>query len=233
MTGTLALAGVAVMLWWVPAAPLKHHDAPRGELIEVLRHPALLRLDFGVFVLYAVQLAMWMAVPALLVQAGLPSAQHWQVYLPVVLGSLVVMGVTLFPLEKRGYLREVFLASVALVALVQAALFWSASHSPSVMQLGLLLFLFFCGFNILEASQPSMASRAAPPHSRGAALGVYNTLQSLGLFAGGVAGGWLVKYLGASGLFAVCAGAMLLWLVVAWPMASTPPAIQPGSVKAA
>jgi predicted MFS family arabinose efflux permease len=101
------------------------------------------------------------------------------------------------------------------------------------MQIGLLLFLFFCGFNILEASQPSMASRAAPPHARGAALGVYNTLQSLGLFAGGVAGGWLVKYLGAPGLFAVCAGGMLLWLVVAWPMASTPPAIQPGSVKAA
>ena len=233
MTGTLALAGVAVVLWWVPPEPQRHHDTPRGKLKDVLRHPVLLRLDFGVFVLYAVQLAMWMAVPALLVQAGLASQHHWQVYLPVVLGSLVVMGVTLFPLEKRGYLREVFLASVVLVALVQAGLYWVASGIPSVMQLSLLLFLFFCGFNILEASQPSMASRAAPAHARGAALGVYNTLQSLGLFAGGVAGGWLVKHLGAPGLFAVCAGGMLLWLVVAWPMTSTPPTIQPGSAKTA
>jgi predicted MFS family arabinose efflux permease len=49
-------------------------------------------------------------------------------------------------------------------------------------------------------------------------MGVYNTLQSLGLFAGGLMGGWLVKQVGAQGLFAACAGAMLLWLLVAWPM---------------
>ena len=190
----------------------------------------LLRLDFGVFVLYAVQLAMWMAVPAMLVQAGLSNDHHWQVYLPVVLGSFVVMGVTLFPLEKRGYLRAVFLASVALVAGVQAALFWVASGSPGVLVLAVLLFLFFCGFNVLEASQPSMASRAAPANARGAALGVYNTLQSLGLFAGGLAGGWLVKHVGPQGLFAVCAGGMLLWLLVAWPMraqAVGPPKVVP------
>jgi MFS family permease len=81
-----------------------------------------------------------------------------------------------------------------------------------------LLFLFFCGFNILEASQPSLASRIAPAHSRGAALGVYNTLQSLGFFAGGALGGWLAKTAGAQALFAGCGGLMLLWLVVAWPM---------------
>ena len=80
------------------------------------------------------------------------------------------------------------------------------------------MFVFFCGFNILEASQPSMASRIAPPQARGAALGVYNTLQSLGLFAGGLAGGLLVKGYGVQGLFAVCTAATLLWLVMAWPM---------------
>ncbi|MBV5277143.1 MFS transporter, partial [bacterium] len=65
---------------------------------------------------------------------------------------------------------------------------------------------------------PSIVSRLAPPASRGAAIGVYNTLQSLGFFAGGVGGGWLMKQGGATGLFAVCAGLMLLWLLVAWPM---------------
>ena len=84
--------------------------------------------------------------------------------------------------------------------------------------LGGLLFIFFCGFNVLEASQPSLASRVAPAHARGAAMGVYNTLQSLGFFVGGVSGGWLVKHLGAPGLFAACAAAMLVWLLVAWPM---------------
>ncbi|MDP1954650.1 MAG: MFS transporter [Polaromonas sp.] len=219
LTGALALAGIAVVVWWVPPEPVQHVNRPRGSLAEVLKHPALLRLDVGVFILHAVQLAMWVAIPALLVQAGLASNSHWQVYLPAVLASFLVMGLTLFPLEKRGYLRAVFLLAVALIALVQFGLMAaSLQDTPSLAGLGALLFLFFCGFNVLEASQPSLASRVAPVHSRGAALGVYNTLQSLGFFAGGALGGWLAKTAGSQALFAACGGLMLLWLVIAWPM---------------
>src|SRR5512133_1027023 len=220
VTGALALAGVAVVIWWVPPEPQKHKDMPRGGLMEVLRLPALLRLNFGVFVLHAVQLAMWMAVPALLVQAGLARDHHWWVYLPAVLGSFVVMGGSLFQLEKRGYLRAVFLISIGLAAAVQLGLLLMAATSPSVWAMVALLFVFVYGFNVLEASQPSMVSRLAPAHVRGAAIGVYNTLQSLGFFAGGVMGGWLVKHTGAPGLFAVCAALMGLWLLVAWPMST-------------
>jgi MFS family permease len=216
VTGALALGCIAVVAWWTPPEPLQHKNMPRGKLSDVLNHAGLLRLDVGVFVLHAVQLAMWVAVPALLVQAGLPKAQHWYVYLPAVLGSFVIMG-GLFPLERRGYLRAVFLVSVGLVMLVQVGLLLAAGR-PGIGLLGLLLFVFFCGFNVLEASQPSMVSRIAPPHARGGALGVYNTLQSLGFFAGGAVGGWLAKNVGAEGLFAACAALMLLWLVVAWPM---------------
>ncbi|WP_096696562.1 MFS transporter [Polaromonas sp. AER18D-145] len=218
-TGLLALAGIVVVIWWVPPEPAQHVNRPRGSLAEVLSHPALLRLDVGVFVLHAVQLAMWVAIPALLVQAGLDKDSHWQVYLPAVLASFLVMGFTLFPMEKRGFLRAVFLAAVGLITLVQFGLMGVAMQgSPSLAWLGALLFLFFCGFNVLEASQPSLASRVAPAHSRGAALGVYNTLQSLGFFAGGALGGWLAKTAGAQALFAACGGLMLLWLLVAWPM---------------
>jgi len=217
LTGMLALAGVAVVIWWVPPEPRQHKDMPRGKLSEVLTHAGLLRLDFGVFVLHAVQLAMWVAIPAMLVQAGLPKDDHWQIYLPAVLASFVVMGTTLFPLERRGYLRAVFLAAIGLVGLVQLGLLWSA-QAPTIAMLAVLLFVFFCGFNVLEASQPSLASRVAPAHARGAALGVYNTLQSLGFFVGGVLGGWLVKETSVQGLFVACAVAMGLWLLVAWPM---------------
>jgi len=103
------------------------------------------------------------------------------------------------------------------VLLVQLGLLVAAG-APSLPLLAGLLFLFFCGFNVLEATQPSLASRLAPPHSRGAALGVYNTLQSLGFFAGGAVGGWLAKNVGLAGLFGACAALMLVWLVAAWPM---------------
>ncbi len=217
VTGLLALACIAVVVWWTPPEPALHKNTPRGRLSEVLRHPDLLRLDVGVFVLHAVQLAMWVAVPALLVAAGLAKQDHWKVYLPTILGSFVVMGATLFPLERRGHLRAVFLASVGLIGLVQLGL-WLMAPEPGVAGLAAMLFLFFCGFNVLEASQPSMASRLAPAHARGAALGVYNTLQSLGFFAGGALGGWLARQAGPQGVFAACAGLMLLWLASAWAM---------------
>jgi len=218
MTALLSLGGVAVVIWGVPHEPQQHKDAGRGGLREVLAHAGLIRLNVGVFVLHAVQLAMWVAIPALLVQAGLPKNEHWQIYLLAVLGSFVLMGGVLFPLERRGYLRAVFLVSIGLIAVVQLALLGVASGTASVTTLGWLLFAFFCGFNVLEATQPSLVSRLAPAHSRGAAIGVYNTLQSLGLFAGGWLGGTLVKNYGVQGLFVTCMTFMVIWLVVAWPM---------------
>ena len=218
LTAVLALGGVAVVIWQVPPEPTTHKDMPRGRLSEVLRHAALLRLNVGVFMLHAVQLAMWVAIPALLVQVGLSKEHHWWVYLPAVLASFVVMGVTLFPLERRGYLRAAFLSALGLIGLVQLGLLWVVNAGAGIEALALLLFLFFCGFNVLEASMPSLASRIAPAHARGMALGVYNTLQSLGFFVGGAAGGWLIKHVGMHGLFVACAIGMGVWLLVAWPM---------------
>ena len=216
ITGTLALLGVAVVVWGAPPAPVMATQA-RGRLVDVLRHPGLMRLNLGVFVLHAVQLAMWVAVPALLVQAGLPKDQHWQVYLPAVLASFVLMG-GMFALERRGHLKKVFLAAIALIALVQVGLLVQSSGTARLWPLAGLLFAFFCGFNILEASQPSMVSRLAPQSVRGAAMGLYNTLQSLGFFVGGWLGGWLVKSWGSQALFLYCAAAMLIWWLVALPM---------------
>ena len=223
LTAVLATGGIAVVIWWVPPEPAQQVDQARGGLLSVLQHPALLRLDFGVFVLHAVQLSMWVALPAMLVQAGLPTAQHWQVYLPAVLASFFVMGATLFPLEKKGYLRAVFLSAIGLIAGVQLALWVMSQSTPGVMAMAMALFVFFCGFNVLEASQPSLASRVAPATSRGAALGVYNTLQSLGFFVGGALGGWLVKSIGAQALFLASTAAMLAWLGVAWGMKAPAP----------
>jgi len=39
------------------------------------------------------------------------------------------------------------------------------------------------------AGLPSMGSKIAPPDLKGTAMGVYNTLQSVGLFVGGASGG--------------------------------------------
>jgi predicted MFS family arabinose efflux permease len=158
----------------------------------------------------------------MLTTTGLPQPSHWEVYLPAVLGSFVLMG-GLFALERRGHLRTALRAAIGLLVLVQGGFMWQALGQPGLWPLSVLLFLFFVSFNILEASQPSLVSRLAPPHARGAALGVYNTLQSVGLFAGGALGGALVKWGGSPALFAVCWLMAALWLALGWGQPVPPP----------
>jgi predicted MFS family arabinose efflux permease len=172
-------------------------------------------------VLHAVQIAMWMGVPALLLEAGLASAEQWKVYLPAVLASLLIMGGLLFRLERMGYFKQVYLGSIVLIALAQLG-FWLNLQSPSLWLVGALLCVYFVGFNTQEASQPSLVSRLAEPRQRGAALGVYNTLMSLGIFAGGSLGGLAIKLWGSTGIFFVSVALMLLWLALAWRMPAQP-----------
>ena len=219
LTCALALAGIAVVLWVVPPEPRQHADAPKGKFGELLGQSDLLRLNFGVFILHTVQMSMWVAVPAMLVQAGLAKEQHWHIYLPAVLLSFVAMGL-LFSMERKGKLRKALLGAIGLVLVVQIGLGMLAVSGtiPTVWCMALLMFLFFCGFNALEATQPSLVSRMAPAPLRGAALGAYNTLQSLGLFAGGAVGGAVAKFAGVPGLFIMTAVLVALWLVVTWPL---------------
>ncbi len=219
LTCALALAGVCAVLWVVPPEPRAHADAPRTAPSELLRHTDLLRLNLGVFVLHTVQMSMWVAVPAMLVQAGLAKAVHWQVYLPAVVLSFAAMGL-LFSMERKGRLRAALLGAIGLVLVVQIGLGMLAASGtiPTVWCMALLMFVFFCGFNALEASQPSLVSRMAPAPLRGTAQGAYSTLQSLGLFAGGALGGALAKWAGTPALFASTAALCALWLLVSWPL---------------
>lgn len=221
LTSVLAVAAMAVVAWVVPPEPEQHAAAERGGLVDVLRHPDLLRVDLGVFVLHAVQIMMWLSVPLLLERAGVARADHWQVYLPAMVVSLLVVGGALFRLERRGYFRAVYLATVALMVLVQLG-FWFSGEGLSVPGLALLLTLYFVAFNTQEASQPSLASRLALPQQRGAALGVYNTLMSLGIFVGGSVGGWVLRQFGGIGIFGVASALTAVWLLAAWGMRSEP-----------
>ena len=226
LTALLAVGGAVVVLRATPDEPVRHKDEPRGRLQDVWLHPKLWRLDLGVFVLHTVQMSMWVVVPELLVGAGLPKAHHWQLYLPAVLASFVLMG-GLFALERRGYMRAVLRGGIALLLLVQLALLWLAPQAPGLWTMGGVMFFFFVAFNLIEASQPSLISRLAPANARGAALGVYNTLQSLGLFTGGALGGWLLKSGGYAAVLSGTSVLVALWLVLGWaqsvPAVSAPP----------
>ncbi|MCS6996444.1 MAG: MFS transporter [Casimicrobiaceae bacterium] len=221
ITALLALLGCAVVIWAVPPAPLHGEEPAAIRHGDVLFHPQLLRLNVGVFVLHLCQTALFVVVPTLLIErGGLAAPEHWLVYLPVILVSFAIMVPPMIAAERRGRLRELFLAAIALLTLALLA----APQLSALAFKGLIAFLlaFFVAFNLLEAMQPSLVSRIAPAHLKGFALGVYNTNMSLGLFAGGIVGGTLAKRFGSEAVFYGCAALAALWFVAAWSMKPPP-----------
>lgn len=222
-TGILSLLAIVVVRYYTPNAGLTafHSDAEANpaRLKDVFGHRELRRLNWGIFALHAAQMALFVVVPFALARAGnLDVEHHWQVYLPVLLLSFVFLVPAVIYGERHGRLKQVFVAAVALMLATQVALAFTLAHFWGIV---LALLAYFTAFNILEATLPSLISKFAPPEAKGTAMGVYNTAQALGLFFGGLAGGWLAQHLGFDAVFLFCAALMTIWLWLAWGM--TPP----------
>ncbi|QGZ53712.1 MFS transporter [Paraburkholderia acidiphila] len=218
LVGVFSILAVGVVIWVVPDAPHKPVHV-RAPFAEVLHNVELLRLNFGVLVLHATQTALFLVVPRLLVDAGLPVASHWKIYLPVMGLAFVMMVPAIIVAEKRGKMKAVLVSAIGLI-LIGQLLLGSLAHTLVIVSA--VLFVYFLGFNILEASQPSLVSKLAPGNRKGAATGVYNTTQSIGLALGGVVGGYLLKHEGASAVFYACSGLVLCWLIIAANMKAPP-----------
>ena len=222
LVALLALFAIALVIFVAPQAPPRSPETVSFQ--TVIRDPELMRMNFGVFSLHAIQMSMFVVLPNILVSAGgIPIDHHWKIYLPVVLASFILMLPPIFLGEKRGRMKQVFVSAIALLLLVEIGLRAAVTQpSLSFEMVVMLLLAFFVAFNILEASQPSLVSRMAPAGARGAALGVYNTMQAIGLFAGGAGGGLLAQYFGGPAVFT--AGCLLIvgWLIIAASMKNLP-----------
>lgn len=213
MTGVLAITAIVVVRFVVPEAPIKQHDRSIS-LAAVFRDPDLVRLNIGIFALHAVLMAMFVVVPIGLVQAGQPAASHHWIYLGAVGAGFVLMlpGVV-GPWAQRE--KQVFLFSIAMVALALATLTFALGSLAGIV---VALVIFFTGFNVLEAKLPALVSKAAPREAVGSATGIYSSVQFLGTFVGGVAGGAIAQHAGFVAVLASCLGLTLVWLAAAWSM---------------
>jgi predicted MFS family arabinose efflux permease len=226
LTALLALAGIAIVIWQVPDPDrdgVRYAEVgTRSSLVgRSLRNITLLRLDAGVFTLHFILMAIFQVVPGMLQDSlGIARQDHWQVYLPVVLLSVLGM-LPMMRLAERGgrphlaFVSSIVLLLMALVTLGLASQAWLVYGG---------LWLFFVGFNYLEAALPSMVSKAVFAGAKGTALGIYSTSQFLGIFAGGVAGGWVLQRFGVAGLIELCLALGGLWLL--WALPAPPATLQ-------
>lgn len=215
LTAGLALVCLPLLYLVVPAAPTPAatHAGILTDIRTVTADRQLLRLDGGIFILHAILTALFVALPGVLKhQGGLAEGQHWMFYLPVMVGSLALTLPLVQIVEKRGQLKPAFVAAVGVIGASCAAL---AVWHHALMVIGLIMFIFFGAFNLLEASLPSLVSRSCARELRGAGMGVYSSSQFMGAFAGGAGGGLLAGQFGSTGVFAAASVLACVWLAFA------------------
>lgn len=218
---TAVLAGIAIALLYIavpsPAAIEVHAEteAVPAMLLRVLQDSTLLRLDFGILAQHAILTSTFLSVPLVLQSAGLTSEHSWRLYLPVLLASVLAVGPLIMAAERGRHMRSVLLAAVATIGLTQLGFLMPGGGLwlPAVA-----LTLFFAAFNFLEAALPALISRLAPKQARGTAMGVYSSAQFLGIFLGGVLGGWCQGRFGLAGTFGFSLVTACLWLASALPL---------------
>lgn len=216
----LAFIGIAITAFAVPS-PRKlkiHRDAETVPLLlgAVLKNKDLLRLDFGVFALHAMLTASFLVVPGILHETlGVTGRNQWTIYLPVLIASVAIMLPAIVVAEKYRQMKPVFVGAVAALAASQAFLFYGAHNTIAVLA---AITMFFAGFNVMEASLPSLITKTAPPDAKGTATGIYSSAQFLGIFIGGVLGGSALQEAGTTGVFVLTGAIALLWLALAATM---------------
>ncbi len=225
LTAVLTLGGVAVLLFYVPdpAVTRFHRDTEPvpAQFARILGNPQLLRLDIGIMILHMIMTATFVTLPLVLRdQAQVAAQNHWMVYLVVLSFSVVLMAPFVMLADRKNRLKQVFLGAVVLLVIAEAGMF---RYQSGLIEIVLLMVLYFTAFNILEASLPSLVSRIAPSDMKGTALGAYSTAQYLGAFLGGALGGWLLGRFDASAAFGVCALLAVVWFLMAFGMRNPPP----------
>ncbi len=217
VTAVLAFFAIGITLFAVPSVLQHLHrdtEMVPASLMSVLRDGQLLRLDWGIFSLHMVLTSNFVVLP-LLMHDLLHSDHHWVVYFPVFVLSFLAMVPFIIIAEKYRKMKTVFLGAISVLIFAELGLL-SGQHS--IFILGISLWLFFTAFNLLEASLPSLIAKMSPPDRKGTAMGIYSSSQFLGIFLGGVVGGWVYEHWHANGVFLVGLLVLILWLIFASSM---------------
>jgi MFS family permease len=223
LTALLALLGIAILYTFVPTIHTVFHRnvEPIPALFKkLLRDPQLLRLNFGVCALHAMLTALFITLPLLLsTEGGLNPAQQGYFYLPILVCAFLAMIPFIILAEKYRHMKAVFLGAIFILLFAYIGLSLPFSSRKS---LTIFLFLFFTAFTLLEACLPSLVSKFAPAAAKGTAIGIYSSSQFLGIFLGGVIGGWRYAHYGTEGVLTFCMGLTVIWLILACSMRQPP-----------
>ncbi len=221
LTAVFALGGIAILYFAVPPPqnkPVNRETEPLlTRLKRVLQDSQLLRLDIGILLLHWLLTSLFVVLPIALINTKFEADHHWQVYMYVLLASVIAIVPFIIIAGKYRRFKLVFVGAIGVLGLSQLGLSYLHENFTGIV---LMLFLFFTAVNLLEANLPSLISKIAPSESKGTAMGVYSSSQFFGAFLGGVSGGWLHQHYGIGAVFGFCATLTVIWFILAATMQS-------------
>ncbi len=207
LTVIFALAGVLLVL----TLPRSLSPVSEPEVAVTVDMKPVRLLALSVFLLHAVMTLLFVVLPPLLVGSyEFILAEHWRVYVPTMLASVLIM----FPLLRKvsKNLAEHRMMPWAFFALASSmAVMGFMDTGLGLLGLGVLMTVYFLGFNLLEAGMPALLARVSGSRGRGRRMGIYSSFQFLGAFAGGISGGWLLGGFGSEIALLAAAGTCLVW----------------------
>jgi MFS family permease len=222
LTAILAFLGILIVIYVLPDITnvKRHRDAQTvvENLSSILKNKQLLRLDFGIFVLHMILTATFLVIPMVLVDQqniNLTIAEHWKVYLPVMLLSMILMVPFIILAESKRKMKAVFVGAIFTMILAELGFWFTFRHTFGFIT---SLLVFFTAFNLLEAALPSLVAKISPAENKGTAMGVYSTSQFFGAFCGGLMGGYLLGLYGVNSVFLFAAVCFVFWFIIALTM---------------
>ena len=204
----LSVLAMLIVLSLAKSKPVDYYRLSLSAFKETLNRQ-LITLDFSVFSLHLILASGFIVMPLLIMNNEIVSmVDNWQLYLPAVILSFVVMIPMIVISEKFKKSKYILLLSIILLIVSQVIFF--------IADLNFLVFLitltiFFIAFNSVEAILPSLLSRTATPSKRGLAMGIFSTSQFLGTFIGGAIGGLIYDIYGLNSVFLFTIFVAVVW----------------------
>lgn len=192
ITGILGLGTELLLASYLPETPPSH--AVPAPIWDIVRAKVLLALDGSGFLVNFFMSTFFFYFPIIVTgKHHLEMTHYYELLLPMIL----ISGITMFAFTRgadHGWARS--LAAIAFLIFLPSAILlfrpqflgFDPNHLTALLIGGTL---FYVGFTGLEPILPNLVSRFGPEHSQGSALGVYNSMQFLGSFAGGSVAGLL------------------------------------------
>ncbi len=211
---TAAMAALSIILLYtiVPNPPKITHSYSQEEakVTNVFKDKDLVRM-YITFLFHSSTMAIaFFLIPMVLKHTfHLPLGEFWKIYLPAVIFGIIAMGPAAVFGEKYNKGKEVFLISIAFIALA----FILMGFSTKLWLFGLGVTLFFIGFNMFEPLLQSFVSKFAKAHQKGAALGVANTFAYVGMGIGATLAGKIFEKFSVSGVALFVLIVSIFWAV--------------------